>query len=71
VRETHQGGLLPAWGSVEGHAAARFKPEPSATVGKGSKGWLTTRLGQTGAARNVEHRRRVDGAQGVSHTAWR
>jgi hypothetical protein len=71
VRGTHQGGLLPAGGSGVGCAVARFKPQPSVTVGERSKGRLTARLGQSGVARNLEHRRRVDGARGASHTAWR
>jgi hypothetical protein len=71
VRGTHQGGLLPTGGSGVGRAAARFKTQPSVTVGQWSKGWLTTRLGQMGAAWNVEHRRRVNGTRGASHTAWR
>jgi hypothetical protein len=62
VRGTHQGGLLPVGGSRAGCATARFKPQPSATVGERSKGWLTIRLGQMGATQNVEQRRRVDGA---------
>jgi hypothetical protein len=71
VRGTHQGGLLPVGGSRAGHVAARFKPQPLATVGERSKGRLTTRLGQTGAARNVEHQCRVNGARGASHAVWR
>jgi hypothetical protein len=55
VRGTHQGGLLPARGSRARRAVARFKPQPSAMVGECSKGQLTTRLGQMGAARNIEH----------------
>jgi hypothetical protein len=58
-------------GSGAGRAATRFKPQPLATVGERSKGRLMTKLGQTGVAWNVEHRRRVDGAQGASHAAWR
>jgi hypothetical protein len=50
VRGTHQGGLLPARGSGAGRAAARFKPQPSTTKEERSKGRLTTRLGQMGAA---------------------
>jgi hypothetical protein len=64
-------GSSTSGGSEAGCAAVRFKPQPSAMVGEHSKGWLTARLGQTGAARNVEHRRRVDGARGASHSAWR
>jgi hypothetical protein len=36
-----------------------------------SKGRLTRRLGKTGAAQDVEHRRRVDGAREASYAAWR
>jgi hypothetical protein len=61
VRGTHQGGG-EGGGSGAGRAAARFKLQPSATVGGRSKGRLSTRLGKTGAAQDVEHRRRVDGA---------
>jgi hypothetical protein len=68
---THQGGLLPFGGSRAGRAVARFKPQPSAMVGECSKGRLSTRLGQTGAARNVEHRCWVDRSRGASHAAWR
>jgi hypothetical protein len=71
VRGTHQGGLLPTRGSGVGRAVARFKLQPSATVGERSKGRLTTRLGQMGVVQNIEHRRRVDGARGVSHAVWR
>jgi hypothetical protein len=70
VRGTHEGGLLPVGGSGVGCVAAKFMLQPSAMVGERSKGRLTTRLSQTGAAWNVEHQRRVDGARGVSHTAW-
>jgi hypothetical protein len=70
VRGTHQLGLLPAGASRAGRATVRCKPQPSAAVGERSKGRLTTRLGQTGVAWKVEHRRRVDGARGVSHAAW-
>jgi hypothetical protein len=58
-------------GSRAGRATARFKLQPSATVGVRSNCRLTTRLGKTGAAWDVEHRRRVDGARGVSHAAQR
>jgi hypothetical protein len=69
VQGTHQGGLLLAGGSIAGRAPTRIKPQPSAMVGERSKGWLTIRLGQTGVARNVEHRHRVDGARGgVTHS---
>jgi hypothetical protein len=68
---THQGGLLPAAGSGAGHAVARFKPQSLAMVGERSKHRLTTSLGETGAAWNVEHQRRVDGARGASHAVWR
>jgi hypothetical protein len=71
MRGTHQGGLLPVGGSGAGCAVTRFKLQPSATVGEHSKGQLTTRLGHMGAAQNVEHQRRVDGARGASHVAWR
>jgi hypothetical protein len=71
VRGTHQGGLLLAGGSRAERAAARFKPQPSATVRERSKGRLTARLGQTGAAQNIEHQRQVDRAQRGSHAAWR
>jgi hypothetical protein len=67
-------GIFYRWGgggTRAGRAAARFKPQPSTTVGERSKGRLTARLDQMGAARNVEHRRRVYGAQGASHAAWR
>jgi hypothetical protein len=49
-------------GSGAGHAAVRFRPQPSAMVGERSKGRLTTRLGQMGVAWNVEHRRWVEKA---------
>jgi hypothetical protein len=48
--------------SGAGCAAERFKLQPLAVVGECSKGQLKIRLGQTGAARNVEHRCWVDGA---------
>jgi hypothetical protein len=57
-------------GSRIGHAMARFKLQPSATVRERSKGRLTTRLGEMGALWNVEHRRQVDGSRGESHAAW-
>jgi hypothetical protein len=57
-------------GSGAGRVVARFKLQPSTMVGERSKGQLTTRLGKTGVARNVEHWRRVDGARGVSHAVW-
>jgi hypothetical protein len=71
VRGTQQGGLLLVGGSEAGRAATRFGPQPSTMVGECSKGRLTARLGETGAVRTVEHRRRVDGARGASHAAWR
>jgi hypothetical protein len=73
VRGIHQGGLLQVGegGTGAGHAVARFKPQPSTTVGERSKGRLMARLDQMGAARNIEHRRRVYGARGASHAAWR
>jgi hypothetical protein len=51
-------GVFYRWGggSRAGHAVARFKPQPPAMVGEHSKGRLTTRLGQMGAAQNIEHR---------------
>jgi hypothetical protein len=55
-------GLLPAGGSGAGRVVARFNLQPSTTVGECSKDRLMIRLGNMGAARNVEHRRRVDGA---------
>jgi hypothetical protein len=39
--------------------------------GGSSKGWLTTRLGKTGVAQDVEHRHRVDGAREASHAVRR
>jgi hypothetical protein len=57
-------------GSRAGCAVARFKPQPSVMVGECSKCWLTTRFGQSGVARNVEHCCWVDGTRGASHTAW-
>jgi hypothetical protein len=69
-KELTKGGLLLAGGSGAGRAAVRFEPQPSAMVEERSKGWLTTRLGQRGAARNVEHRRRVDGARVASQATW-
>jgi hypothetical protein len=56
-------------GSRAGCAVARFKPQPSVMVGECSKCWLTTRFGQSGVARNVEHCCWVDGTRGASHTA--
>jgi hypothetical protein len=73
VRGTHKGGLLPAGeggGSEARRVAAWFKLQPSTMVGEHSKGRLMTRLGQMGAAWNVEHQRQVDGARGESHAAW-
>jgi hypothetical protein len=71
VRGTHQGGLQPVGASGEGRAAAWFKLQPLAMVGGSSKGWLTTRLGKTGVAQDVEHRHRVDGAREASHAVRR
>jgi hypothetical protein len=71
VQGSHQCGLQPAGGSKAGCVAARFKLQPSTTVGGRSKGWLTIRLGKTGAAQDVEHRRRVDKAREASHATWR
>jgi hypothetical protein len=71
VRGTHQGGLQPVGSSKAGHATASLKLRPSTMVAGSSKGWLTTRLGKTGVAHVVEHRRQVDGAQEASHAAWR
>jgi hypothetical protein len=45
----------------------------ASTFGDGggrSTGQLTTRLGKMGVAKDVEHRRRVDGAREASHAAW-
>jgi hypothetical protein len=70
-KELTKGSSTSGGGFGVGRAAARFKPQLSATVGERCKGRLTKRLDQTGAAQNVEHRRRVDGARGVSHAAWR
>jgi hypothetical protein len=65
-------GVFYWWGgSKAGRAAERFKPQPSVTVGERSKGRLTTTLGQTGAAWNVEQWCQVDGARGASYAAWR
>jgi hypothetical protein len=71
VQGTNQGGLQPTGSSRAGHAIARFKLQPSALVGGSSKGRLTIRLGKTGAAQDVEHRRWVDGSREASHVAWR
>jgi hypothetical protein len=62
-------GLQPVGSYGARCAAARFKLEPSATVGGSSKGRLTTRLAKMGAAQDVEHHCRVDGAREASHAA--
>jgi hypothetical protein len=71
VRGTHQGGLQPVGGSGAGCVVARFKLQPLAMVRGSSKGRLTIRLGKTGAEKDVEHQRRVDGAREASHMARR
>jgi hypothetical protein len=70
VQGTHRGGLLRLGGFGAGHAVAKFELQPSVMVGGHSKGWLTTRLGKTGASRDVEYRYRVDGTRGASHGVW-
>jgi hypothetical protein len=58
-------GVFYRWGRGGFEArrvAAWFKLQPSTMVGEHSKGRLMTRLGQMGAAWNVEHQRQVDGA---------
>jgi hypothetical protein len=47
-------------GSGVGRVVAGFKLRPSTMVGEQFKGQLRTRLGQTGAVQNVEHRHQVD-----------
>jgi hypothetical protein len=56
ARNSPRGSSTGGGGSRAGHAVARFKPQPPAMVGEHSKGRLTTRLGQMGAAQNIEHR---------------
>jgi hypothetical protein len=62
VRGTHQSVLLLAGGTRAGCGAARFMLQHSAMVGGHSNGRLTTRMGKTGAAQDLEHRCWVDGA---------
>jgi hypothetical protein len=68
--ELTKGVFYKRGGSRARRVVARFKLQPSATVGECSEGWLTTRLGQMGATQNVEHRHQVDGARGASHVVW-
>jgi hypothetical protein len=49
----------------------RLKLRPSVMVAGSSKGQLRARLSKMGAAEDVDHGRRVDGAREASHAAQR